>query len=134
MIVLAALFILIIIRQFKKINIAKIGSVFFTAMLMILCFSQVDSVIAGYNFKAYANGSIETTEEIFKNSSVLLSSDAVYAYTDIINNGSEDLREIAEYLTERSCNEFDYIGQLKWYEKSLSELLMEKLAGKNNLS
>lgn len=112
MAVLAALFILIAARQFKAFNIAKTGAVIFTVMLVLLSFSQTDSLIAGYNISAYEKGIIEEID--FDE----LSCDAVYAVKGCLDSENVTLREEAEtWLKQQAKHTEDY----EWYEMGVSE-------------
>lgn len=100
MILIVFIFALIIIRQFKKINIAKIGSIAFTVMFLVLCFSNVDSLIVQYNYNAYQNGYLnEFDTSIFYE----LSDDAVYEILSLTQNSNKKISNDAkDYFKEKS--------------------------------
>ena len=59
MILLAILFVLLLIRQFKEnLNLGKIGTVVFTVMFALLCFSRPDAWMTRYNAEAYLSGQL----------------------------------------------------------------------------
>lgn len=58
MLVMAAAFILITVQQFKEIKFWRIMFAAFTVMLGVLCFSNVDAIIARSNWQAYEQGAI----------------------------------------------------------------------------
>ncbi len=118
MLVLTALFALIIARQFKQFNMAHIGAVIFTVMLLLLSFSQTDSLIAGYNISAYESGNIENID--FDG----LSSDAVYAVAPLLKCEDSELNHAARdwYTNCLSGNVNN-----AWYGNGLSEYIVHGL-------
>ena len=62
MIVLVVFFVLIIVAQFTKLKFCKAAFAGFTLMFAILCFSNVDGMIARYNVNAYRAGKLETVD------------------------------------------------------------------------
>jgi len=62
MIVLVAFFVLIIVAQFTKLKFCKAAFASFTLLFAILCFSNVDGMIARYNVKAYQTGKLEQVD------------------------------------------------------------------------
>lgn len=59
MLVLAVLFILIVVAQFTKLKFCRAAFVSFTLLFGVLCFSNVDGMIARYNVNAYQTGKLE---------------------------------------------------------------------------
>ncbi len=59
MLVLAVFFVLIIVAQFTKLRFCKAAFVSFTFLFAVLCFSNVDGMIAKYNVNAYETGKLE---------------------------------------------------------------------------
>lgn len=62
MLVLAVLFILIIVAQFTKLRFCRAAFVSFTLLFAVLCFSNVDGMIAKYNVNAYQTGKLEKVD------------------------------------------------------------------------
>lgn len=62
MIVLVVFFVLIIAAQFTKLRFCRAAFAGFTFMFAILCFSNVDGMIAKYNVKAYETGKLERVD------------------------------------------------------------------------
>lgn len=115
MLVLTILFVLIIVRQFRKINLAKIGTIIFTIALGILSFCQTDAVIAQGNISFYEQGIIAYTD--FSE----LSADAVYAVLPQLESADAQLKKSAEnYIFDKWYEAEDY----EWYEMSLSEIII----------
>ncbi len=62
MILLAIVFVLIIISQFVNIKFWKTAFASFAVMMGILCFGNIDGMIADYNVTAYETGKLETVD------------------------------------------------------------------------
>lgn len=62
MAVLAVLFVLVIVAQFTKLRFCRAAFIGFTALFAVLCFSNVDGVIAKYNVTAYQSGKLEKVD------------------------------------------------------------------------
>lgn len=62
MVVLVAFFVLIIVAQFTKLRFCKAAFVSFTLLFTVLCFSNVDGLIARYNVNAYRTGALERVD------------------------------------------------------------------------
>ena len=62
MILLAIVFVLIIISQFVSIKFWKTAFTAFVLMMGILCFGNIDGMIADYNVTAYETGKLETVD------------------------------------------------------------------------
>ena len=122
MVILAVLFVMIIVRQFRKFNFAKTGTVFFTVMLAALSVSQVDSLIVKYNLYAYESGIIEEFDGYALRQ---LSYDSVYAFSGMLESDDEDIRKAAEFYFEECYEEK---SREEWYEKSLSEFAAENIS------
>lgn len=90
MVLLAVLFLLVIVRQFKKVNLAKTGSVVFTVMLAVLSFAQTDALISKYNLEAYRSGKLDAKVLNMRE----LSGDGIYTAMEMI--GSSDINEVSE--------------------------------------
>lgn len=58
MLVMSAAFVLIIIVQFKRLHFWRVMFAAFTVMFAVLCFANVDGLIARYNVNAYTSGNI----------------------------------------------------------------------------
>ena len=120
MVLLAVLFILVIVRQFRKFNLAKIGSVIFTVMLAVLSFSQSDALIAKYNLEMYRNNTHD--------SSVLnmheLSSDAVFAAVEMLESGdSAEYAEAEDYIKWT----VDRSKGTAWYRNSVTDFIAKDI-------
>lgn len=93
MLVLTVLFLLIIIRQFRCFNMARLGGIIFTVILAALSFCQMDSLIVSYNVNAYEKGRLEE----FDNTAFYdLSADAVYAIKPLLESDDGSLKSAAE--------------------------------------
>jgi len=62
MLVLAVFFVLIIAAQFTKLRFCRAAFVSFTLLFAVLCFSNVDGMIAKYNVNAYRTGKLERVD------------------------------------------------------------------------
>ncbi len=62
MILLAIVFVLIVISQFVNIKFWKTAFATFALMMSILCFGNIDGMIADYNVTAYETGRLETVD------------------------------------------------------------------------
>lgn len=62
MVVMAVFFALVIVAQFTKLRFCKAAFVGFTVLFAVLCFSNVDGMIAKYNVTAYQNGKLESVD------------------------------------------------------------------------
>ena len=62
MIMLFLIFTVLLIRQFKKFNAAKVIVLGFIILFFGLCYSNVDGRIAAYNINRYKNGTLETLD------------------------------------------------------------------------
>ncbi len=62
MILLAVIFVLIILSQFINIKFWKTAFAAFAVMMGILCFGNIDGMIAYYNVTAYETGKLETID------------------------------------------------------------------------
>lgn len=62
MIVLLLLFIIILVRQFKSFNGTRIAAVGCICLFLILCYGNVDGVIAKYNIERYQTGTLESLD------------------------------------------------------------------------
>lgn len=62
MLVLVVLFVLIILAQFRKLQFCRAAFAGFTLMFAVLCFSNVDGMIAKYNVNAYETGKLEKVD------------------------------------------------------------------------
>ncbi len=58
MLVMAVFFVLIIVSQYTKLRFCKAAFVGFTVLFAMLCFSNVDGMIAKYNVNAYQTGKL----------------------------------------------------------------------------
>ena len=110
MALLAALFILIFIRQFKKINFAKIFMIFFVLMLAGLSFGKTDALITKYNIYAYEAG---YTEKFDVENISELSLDAASEMEKLLDSENEMLRNAAEEYFSRIGTEIPNEQNLK---------------------
>ncbi len=62
MLVLVVFFVLIIVAQFTRLKFCRAAFAGFAFMFAILCFSNVDGMIAKYNVNAYRTGRLETVD------------------------------------------------------------------------
>ena len=62
MILLAVIFVLIIVSQFTRLKFWKSAFISFAVMMSVLCFGNIDGMIANYNVTAYETGKLETVD------------------------------------------------------------------------
>ncbi len=62
MLLLLILFVIIAARQFKRFNGTRIAAISFTIGFLVLCYANVDGVIARYNIDRYLEGSLESLD------------------------------------------------------------------------
>lgn len=62
MLVLTILFIIIGLRQFKRFNGTKVAVISFIICFLLLCYANVDGIIAKYNIDRYLEGSLENLD------------------------------------------------------------------------
>jgi len=62
MLVLFIVFVIVILRQFKRFNGTKIAAVSFIVCFLLLCYANVDGFIAKYNIDRYLDGSLENLD------------------------------------------------------------------------
>ncbi len=62
MLVLAVVFVFVIAAQFTKLRFCRAIFVSFTVLFAVLCFANVDGMIAKYNVKAYQTGQLERVD------------------------------------------------------------------------
>jgi len=62
MVVMAVFFVLVIVAQYTKLRFCKAAFVGFTVLFAVLCFSNVDGMIAKYNVTAYQSGKLESVD------------------------------------------------------------------------
>ena len=105
MILLAIIFVLIIISQFANIKFWKTAFVSFALMMSILCFGNIDGMIADYNVTAYETGKLESIdfgvledlgtpalkhiERLFDAEEKLIAEKAIWAHKFIIEENAE---------------------------------------------
>ena len=103
MVLLALVFVLIIIKQFRyDMKFAKYFSAVFTLMFAVLCFSRPEAVIAKYNIVMYNTGHLE---ELDRDAILGMSADGLLAAYD---EGALTAEDISEYSEEYSP--FDRFG------------------------
>ena len=96
MLLLAAVFVLIIIKQFRfDMKFAKHISVIFTLMFAVLCFSRPEALIAKYNIEMYKSGYLD---ELDKDDLLYMSDDS--RLTALVNG----------VVTEEEVNDHKYSG------------------------
>ncbi len=62
MLVLFIMFVIVILRQFKRFNGTKIAAISFIVCFLFLCYANVDGFIAKYNIDRYLHGSLESVD------------------------------------------------------------------------
>lgn len=60
--VLAVVFVLVIVAQYTKLRFWRTAFIGFTVLFAVLCFSNVDGMIAKYNVTAYRTGKLESVD------------------------------------------------------------------------
>ncbi len=126
MALLAVMFVLIIIRQFREFNLAGIGAAAFTVMFAALSFSQTDSLIAKYNLYAYESGIIEEFDSYALNE---LSDDAVYTVIGMLDSEDTVISEAAEKFVK---SHYQRSMGHAWYQKSLPDYIIKGIAEERN--
>lgn len=96
MLVMALIFVLIIVFQFKEYKFWKALFVGFTAMFFVLCFGNVDGTIARYNISAYESGQIEKLD--------------VYAFDEL---GLSAVAPLEKFIESGKAE--DYKFAIGWY-------------------
>lgn len=117
MVLLAVLFVLIVLRQFVKINIAKLGTIIFTIMFAVLCFVPTDALIARYNIYAYESGWTERLDMNYLNK---LSCDATYAVKPLLESENAELKAAGESFIGLKSED-----KVSWKEINLSYILTQ---------
>lgn len=110
MILLTFLFLMIIIRQFKRdFNIVKYFSIVFVAMFAVLCFSRPDACIVKCNIELYENGYIDEVDE----SQFFGTSDD--AYLTAYKNGYINDEKLEDYVSYKSFyDKLNYSTFMLW--------------------
>jgi hypothetical protein len=62
MVMLLIVFIVIGLRQFKRFNGTKISAISFIICFLLLCYANVDGIIAKYNIDRYLEGSLDSVD------------------------------------------------------------------------
>lgn len=102
MILLAIVFVLVIISQFADIKFWKTSFVAFTVMMAVLCFGNIDGMIADYNVTAYETGKLQTVDF-----SVLeeLGDPAIVHVERLLDSSDKWISNTAEYTYNRMLEE-----------------------------
>lgn len=119
MVILAVLFVLIVIRQFKSINLAKIGTIIFTVMFSLLSLLPTDALIARYNIYAYRYLGTDFDKSYFYE----LSEEASYNIPYMLESGDELLMYTARYYIESRHT----YNSKEWYEMTVSEYIAKNI-------
>ncbi len=90
MLVMTIIFLLIIANRIKEFKFWRVLFVSFTAMFFMLCFFDVNGLIAKYNISAYESGRLE---ELDVYSMQDLGYSAAEPIEELINNGNADGNE-----------------------------------------
>lgn len=106
--VLAAAFVLIIISQFREMKFWRVMFAAFTVMFGVLCFANVDGMIASYNVSAFLDGRLETVDyDVLEDLSVAavkpldrLSGSALSETSDESGKAVQALRYISDNMDE----------------------------------
>ena len=120
MILLALIFIIMIVSEFKEFNVSSIFKIAFTIMFGILCFCRVDRVIANTNISLYERNQIEHLN--IDDLQYLLSYDAyapILEYDYNHNNSIENSSLEEQYLNIPKYEKYNIstIEFIKTYEK-----------------
>lgn len=118
MVLLAALFVLIIIRQFKDINLAAIGTIIFTVMFSLLSLLPTDALIARYNIYAYEHFGTDFDKSYFYE----LSEEACYNIPYMLESGDQKLMD-----TVHGMDAYHTYNSKEWYEMTLSEYIAKNI-------
>lgn len=115
MLLLAAVFILVIIKQFRfEMKFAKHISIIFTVMFALLCFSRPESLIAKYNIEMYESGYLD---ELDKDALLDMSDDARLT---ALNNGVVTKEEV------NNCKHSGYEGY-SYGRYNISSVILDSL-------
>lgn len=136
MILVTLIFLLIIAKQaVKKMNIAKSIFTVFVVMFFVLCFSNIDSMIAKYNVNRYKDGTLkefdatmvtyELSPAYIEHVLPLLQDNKISAENRrIINNGIYNFKEDYDEMTVRAFNLECYFAHraIEEYEAQYGEI------------
>ncbi|MDF2632478.1 MAG: hypothetical protein K0Q85_1074 [Caproiciproducens sp.] len=103
MVLLFIVFCMLIVSQFKKINLTKNIVVAFAVCFMLLCYSNVDGIIVKYNIGRYQNGTLQTVDV----NMMYNAPDASKPYALELYHHTEDLQlkaELKEFLQGQNKN------------------------------
>ena len=115
MLLLAAVFILVIIKQFRfEMKFAKHISIIFTVMFALLCFSRPESLITKYNIEMYESGYLD---ELDKDALLDMSDDARLT---ALNNGVVTKEEV------NNCKHSGYEGY-SYGRYNISSVILDSL-------
>ncbi|EWM53130.1 DUF4153 domain-containing protein [Ruminococcus flavefaciens] len=115
MILLAFVFIMIIIKQFRfEMKFARNMAVIFTLMFAVLCFSRPEAVIVKYNIEMYRSGQLE---ELDKDSILEMSDDGLL----------EALREDAVTKEEVNENKYRSYERYSYGRYNISSIMVDML-------
>ncbi len=96
MLVMALIFVLVIVFQFKEYKFWKALFIGFTALFFVLCFGNVDGNIARYNISAYESGNIEKLD--------------VYAFDEL---GISAVAPLEDFIESGKAEDYKYA--IGWY-------------------
>ncbi|MGN0642316.1 MAG: DUF4153 domain-containing protein [Huintestinicola sp.] len=116
MVLIALIFILTVVRQFARFNLAKISALVFAVMFAALSFCGIDHIIAEYNISRCIDGSLEDFDI---NMITELSAGAAGDLAKLA--GSDDdyvIAEVYDYFENYS----DYLAEADWRGITLEEL------------
>ena len=122
MAVLAVFFVLIVLRQLFKFNLAKISTIIFTAMFVFLSFVPADYLIASFNISAYRDGHTESFDSSYISH---LSYDASPAIKPLLDSNDKTLKSTAEQFYSRFTDSGNYYDcyYFDWRDINLAKVL-----------
>ncbi len=107
MLVMAVAFVMMFVLQIKDFKFWRALFVGFTAMFFVLCFCNVNGIIASYNISAYESGKLSELD--------------VYAFDELGYSAAEPLAELAN-----SGKAEDYKISISWYVRLLENTNKEE--------
>ena len=119
MVLLFVVFSIVIVAQFRTINLAKALVIAFSACFLILCYSNVDGLIARYNIDRYMDGTLNAVDL----SALYTTPEASFPYVKALYQQTDD-PDLREEI-------YRYWGDIQddnrpFYEQNLEHFLVQK--------
>ena len=121
MILLFVVFGIAIVAQFRKINLAKTLVAAFFICFLLLCYSNVDGLVAQYNIGRYMDGSLDSLDI----SALYTTPEAARPYIKTLYENTDD-KELRRELKERWERNDEWRKDTLFYEQNLELYLAQK--------